>query len=245
MLSRLAWVNVSLVVFNLIPAFPMDGGRVLRALLAMRLSYARATQIAATIGQGLAFLFGFLGLLYNPLLIFIAIFLYMGAAAEAGYAQIKEATAGLQVTEAMSTDFIALPPEAPLEHAVEVLRRTRQSEFPVVGSGGNIVGILTRENLIRGLHSAGPHAQVASVMHANVPTVKYNASFDHAFRVMQECQCPGVGVVGNDGRLIGLLTPETVGEMLMIQSLLPRDGKPSWKRNETPAAKRAVFLHDQ
>jgi Zn-dependent protease len=169
MLSRLAWVNVSLVVFNLIPAFPMDGGRVLRALLAMHLKYARATQIAATVGQALAFLFGFLGLLYNPLLIFIAIFLYMGAAAEASYAHIKEITSGLPVTEAMSADFITLPPEAPLEYAVDVLRRTRQSEFPVVGSAGNIVGILTRENLIRGLHSAGPQAQVASVMHANRP----------------------------------------------------------------------------
>jgi len=231
MLSRLAWVNVSLVVFNLIPAFPMDGGRVLRALLAMRLSYARATQIAASIGQGLAFLFGFLGLLYNPLLIFIAIFLYMGAAAEAGYAQIKEATAGLHVTEAMSTDFITLPPDSPLEHAVEVLRLTRQSEFPVVGPAGDLVGILTRDNLIRGLHSGGPQAQVASVMHANVPVVKYNASFDHAFRLMQDCQCPGVGVVGRDGRLVGLVTPETVGEMLMIKSVLPRDGKPSWRRN--------------
>src|SRR4029079_16816242 len=130
---------------------------------------------------------------------------------------IKEVTSGLPVTEAMSADFITVPPDAPLEYAVEVLRRTRQCEFPVVGSAGNIVGILTRENLIRGLHSAGPQAQVASVMHANVPIVKYNASFEHAFRVMQECECPGVGVVGNDGRLVGLLTPETVGEMLMIQ----------------------------
>src|SRR6476620_6253896 len=161
MLSRLAWVNVSLVVFNLIPAFPMDGGRVLRALLAMKLSYGRATQIAASIGQGLAFLFGFVGLLYNPLLIFIAVFLYMGAAAEANYAQLKDATAGLHVAEAMTTDFIALPPNAPLVQAVEVLRRTRQAEFPVVGPSGELRGILTRDDLIRGLHSATPEAEVA------------------------------------------------------------------------------------
>src|SRR6478672_2778935 len=110
MFSRLAWVNVSLVAFNLIPAFPMDDGRVLRALLAMKLSYGRATQIAASIGQGLAFLFGFVGLFYNPLLIFIAIFIYLGAASEARLAQLKDVTTGLPVSEAMVTHFITLPP---------------------------------------------------------------------------------------------------------------------------------------
>jgi len=236
MLSRLAWVNVWLVLFNLIPAFPMDGGRVLRALLAMNLSHARATQIAASIGQGLAFLFGFIGLFYNPLLIFIAVFLYMGAAAEAGYAQMKEATAGMQIAEAMTANFTSLPPDAPLVQAVELLRRTKQSEFPVVSPSGELRGILTRDDLIRGWQSAGPQAEVASVMHPNIPVVKYSASFDQAFRMMQDCQCPGLGVVGADGRLVGLVTPETIGEMMMMRSLLPRDGKPSWRRNESTAA---------
>src|SRR5262245_24039527 len=160
----------------------------------------------------------------------------MGAAAEAGYAQMKEATAGMQIAEAMTTDFTALPPSAPLVQAVELLRRTRQSEFPVVGPSGELQGILTRDDLIRGWQSAGSEAEVASVMHPNVPVVKYSASFDQAFRLMQDCQCPGLGVVGGDGRLVGLVTPETIGEMMMMRSLLPRDGKPSWRRNESTAA---------
>jgi Zn-dependent protease len=161
LLARLAGVNVMLVVFNLIPAFPMDGGRVLRALLAMRLSYGRATQVAASVGQGVAFLFGFLGLLYNPLLIFIAIFIYLGAASEAGLAQMKEVTTGMPVSEAMVTHFVTLPPDARIERAVEALLRTTQHEFPVVDASGGLAGILTRDDIIRALRETGPGAASA------------------------------------------------------------------------------------
>lgn len=230
MLARLAGVNVMLVVFNLIPAFPMDGGRVLRALLAMRLSYGRATQVAASIGQGIAFLFGFVGLLYNPLLIFIAIFIYLGAAAEAGQAQMKEITTGMPVSEAMITHYLTLPPEARIEQAVEGLLRTTQHEFPVVDAAGRLTGILTRDDIIRALRETGPGAIVTEVMHRGVPVVHHRASFDEAFRRMQECQCPGLGVVDSRGELIGLVTPEAVGEMMMIRSALPHDAKPSWRQ---------------
>jgi Zn-dependent protease/CBS domain-containing protein len=236
MLSKLAWFNVMLVVFNLIPAFPMDGGRVLRALLAMRLSYARATQVAASIGQGIAFLFGFLGLLYNPLLIFIAIFIYMGAASEARLSQLKEVTTGLPVSEAMVTQFITLPPEAPLDRAVEALLRTTQHEFPDVDPAGGLAGILTRDDIIRGLRESGPQTAVADVMHREVPLVQHNACFDEAFRLMQECQCPGLGVVSGERRLVGLITPEAISEMMMIRSVLPHDGTPSWRKEGSAAA---------
>lgn len=129
-LAKLMWINVSLAVFNLVPAFPMDGGRVLRAVLAMRMDYTRATSIAASIGQGLAWVFGFIGLFTNPFLLFIALFVWMGAAQEAGQAQMKSALAGLPVSRVMMTDFRALAPEDTLARAVEHILAGCQQDFP-------------------------------------------------------------------------------------------------------------------
>ena len=112
MLDRLAVVNVFLVLFNMIPAFPMDGGRVLRAALASRLGYVRATEIAATIGQFVAFGLGFLGLFGNPLLIFIAIFVYLAAASEAQLVAVRAMSRGVPVGAAMMTQFATLSPDA-------------------------------------------------------------------------------------------------------------------------------------
>src|SRR6185312_13405409 len=110
LITRLVSINIFLVLFNLIPAFPMDGGRVLRALLAMGLGFGRATQIAASLGQGLAFAFGFLGLFYNPLLIFIAIFVYLAAASEAHSVALRAMSRGVPVSTAMMTQFATLAP---------------------------------------------------------------------------------------------------------------------------------------
>ena len=128
-LARLAAANIFLVIFNMIPAFPMDGGRVLRALLAMRLGGARATRLAASIGQAFAFVLGFLGLFGNPLLVFIAIFVYIAAAGEAQMTAFNEAARGLSVGDAMETRFNAIPVEANLAAAIETLLATAQHEF--------------------------------------------------------------------------------------------------------------------
>ncbi len=110
-IERLLMVNVSLVLFNLIPAFPMDGGRVLRALLAMRMDYTRATQIAATIGRGMALLLGFAGLFSNPFLVFIAFFVWFGAGQEASLVQLKSSVGGISTGRAMLTDYQVLSPQ--------------------------------------------------------------------------------------------------------------------------------------
>jgi Zn-dependent protease len=107
-LERLMVVNLFLVAFNMLPAFPMDGGRVLRAVLAIRMDYTRATQIAANIGQGMAFLFGLVGLFSNPFLIFIALFVWIGAGQEAAMTQMKSALGGIPLERAMITDFRTL-----------------------------------------------------------------------------------------------------------------------------------------
>jgi len=109
-LERLLFANLFLVGFNLIPAFPMDGGRVLRAILAKRMEYARATRISASVGQGLALVFGFLGLFTNPFLVFVALFVWIGAAQETALVEAKSALASISVKDAMISVFRTLSP---------------------------------------------------------------------------------------------------------------------------------------
>jgi Zn-dependent protease len=219
--DRLVMANVFLVLFNLIPAFPMDGGRVLRAALASRLGYTRATEIAATIGQWLAFGLGFAGLFGNPLLIFIAIFVYLAAASESQLVSVRAMSRGVPVGAAMITQFSTLTPNAPIDEAIETLLRTTQNEFPVVDDAGRPVGVLGRNELIRALKQRGPDALVQDAMTAPVPTIGHRAWLDEAFRILQEKSAPAVGVVDGTGRLVGLITSETIGEMLMVRDALP------------------------
>src|SRR5256885_11145023 len=151
LIAQLLTINILMLLFNLLPAFPMDGGRVLRALLATRLSYARATQIAATVGQGFAFVFGFIGLIWNPFLIFIAFFVYIGASQEAALAQMKDVSRRFPVSSAMVREFRTLPENATLEEAVDALLATSQHDFPVVDETGTVAGVLTRHRLILAL----------------------------------------------------------------------------------------------
>ncbi|MGE5535208.1 MAG: site-2 protease family protein, partial [Acidobacteriota bacterium] len=140
LVDRLAVVNIFLVLFNLIPAFPMDGGRVLRALLATRLGYVRATEIAAAIGQFVAFVLGFIGLMYNPILIFIAIFVYLAASSESHMVALRSVSRGVPVSHAMMTRFATLTPDVNVDQAVQMLLATSQGEFPVVDAAGRPVG---------------------------------------------------------------------------------------------------------
>jgi Zn-dependent protease/CBS domain-containing protein len=222
MVDRLAAVNLFLAVFNMIPAFPMDGGRVLRALLSIRLGFVRATDVAATIGQWVAFGLGFLGLFYNPMLIFIAIFVYLAAASEARLVSLRAMSRGVPVSSAMMTQFATLAPEAHIDEAVETLLRTSQSEFPVVDSTGRLVGFLGRDGMIRALKQLGPDARVAEAMVAQVPTIGYRQTLDEAFRILQAKSAPAVGVLDATGRLVGLVTPETLGEMLLVGEAMPQ-----------------------
>jgi stage IV sporulation protein FB len=226
MIDRLAAVNLFLAVFNMIPAFPMDGGRVLRALLATRLGYVRATEIAAFIGQGVAFALGFFGLLStNPILIFIAIFVYLAASAEAHMVAIRAMSHGVPVSAAMMTQFATLAPEAHVDEAVQTLLHTSQSEFPVIDAAGKPVGLLGRGDLIRALKELGPDARVGDAMSTKLPTIGHRSCLEEAFRLLQEKSAAAVAVTDATGRLVGLVTSETVGEMLMLQRALPKGAR--------------------
>ena len=166
-IERLMVVNVILVVFNMIPAFPMDGGRVVRALLAMRLEYTKATQIAASLGQGIAFLLGFIGLFTNPLLVFTALFVWMGAAQESSMVQIKSSLGGIPVSRAMLTDFRTVSPRDALAYVIELILSGSQQDFPVV-EGGRAVGVLTRGDLHIALQRHGQAALVGALMRRDI-----------------------------------------------------------------------------
>jgi len=217
-ISQIFWVNIGLAVFNLLPAFPMDGGRVLRALLAMRMDYVRATQIAAGIGQGMAWLFGLLGLLFNPFLVFIALFVWIGAAQEASMVQMRAALDGIPVRNAMITDFRTLELDDPLSRAVEHILAGFQQDFPVL-ENGRPVGVLTRNDLAAGLAQRGPDARVGDVMHRGCATTDPREMLQVAFARLQDQDCHVLPVV-QDGRLLGLLTGDNVAEVLMIKEAL-------------------------
>jgi stage IV sporulation protein FB len=229
LLARLFWVNVTLVLFNLIPAFPMDGGRVLRALLGYRLGHRRATEIAAQVGQFVAFGLGLWGLLGGgPLLVFVALFVWLGAGAESQAVKMRDLSRGMIVADAMITRFEQLPVTAPISEAVELLLRTSQTDFPVVDGGDRLRGILTRSDMIRALQSAGPDSPVLEAMQREVPVVQHRAPLEDALTVMQQASGP-VGVVDGTGRLVGLLTQENLGEMMMVEAARgqrPRGGNP-------------------
>jgi len=225
-LARLAAVNVFLVLFNLLPAFPMDGGRVVRALLATRMDYARATNIAARLGQFMAFVFGFVGLFWNPFLIFIALFVWIGAAQESGLVQMKSALGGLSMQRVMITDFRTLAPTDPLSRAVEYILAGFQQDFPVVEANDKIVGVLTRADLIPALATRGQTTLVGEVMQREFQTADPLEMAEGVFARLQECNCTSLPVLSK-GRLVGILTAENLGEFLMIQTAL---------RGETKAA---------
>ena len=221
-IQRLMLTNLVLVGFNLIPAFPMDGGRVLRALLAMRMEYTNATQIAASIGQALALVFGFIGLFSNPFLIFIAFFVWIGAQNEAKMVRMKSALEGIPVSHAMLTSFETLSPDQTLNTVIDHILSTDQKHFPVI-SDGQVIGILSEVGLLEGLRKKGEATLVVDVMDNSFQTAHPNEMVEIAFARLNECNCHTMPVL-QEGGVVGLITMDNIGELIRIQSMLNRRG---------------------
>jgi Zn-dependent protease/CBS domain-containing protein len=217
-LTQVMAVNVWLVAFNLLPAFPMDGGRVLRALLARRMEYTQATQVAAQIGQGMAFLFGLVGLFYDPFLLFIALFVWMGASEEAAMVQMRTSLGGIPVQRVMLTDFRTLTADDTLASAVEHILAGWQQDFPVV-FGDHVLGMLTRDDLVRTLAQHGSNVPVRDAMRREVEFVDSHDMLERAITALRKGPSRSIPVLHN-GRLVGMLTMDNVGEFIMIQSAL-------------------------
>lgn len=215
-LSQLMWLNLWIVAFNLLPAFPMDGGRVLRSLLAIRMGRRRATVIAANIGQAMAILFGIVGFFINPFLIFIAIVVYLGAQAEASQVEMQSVLNGLKVRDGMMTRFQTLAARDPLSKAVEELLAGSQHDFPVLRDGF-LVGILRREDLIKALADGKHSAIIADVMRRDCGPVEEMDALSPALEEMSRNQRFTAPVMSG-AQIVGLLTMENIGELVLVNS---------------------------
>jgi len=227
LVAQLFGWNLVIVVFNLIPAFPMDGGRVLRALLAMRLDYVRATRIAANVGQVIALLFAILGVLGNPFLLLIALFVFLGAGQESAFVQMRSAFDGVPVSRAMIRDFKALQASDPISKAVDLLLDGHQQDFPVLaGSNGDPpIGILTRADLLKALAERRTDIRVGDVARTPCGIASPHEMLEEVLQRMQESGQNAVPVVEPGRGIVGMVTLENVGEYAMVQAALHRAAK--------------------
>jgi Zn-dependent protease len=224
-LMQLMWINVFMAAFNLLPGYPMDGGRVLRALLAMRMAPERATQIAARVGQGVAVIFGMVGLFYNSFLIVIALFIWLGAQVEHSVSRMKVALAGLSVRDGMITDFRSVLPTDPLSRAVDITLSGFQQDFPVMDDA-RLLGILTHADVLKGLAERGKSALVQEAMRRDFDTANPSEPIDGALTRMRQGACRILVVVENE-KVIGLLTVGNIGELLALEAAGHEIGQPA------------------
>lgn len=220
LLPYLATTNLFLAGFNLLPAFPMDGGRILRALLASVMPYGRATFLAVRVGQALAWMLGLLGLLSRDVfLILIALFVYAGATQEGRIAQLKTALAGLRVRQAYSHSPQAVHPEDPLGQVVDLMLEGFQADFPVCEEG-RLVGMLTHTGILRALKEYGPQVPVHQVMQRDFPIAGPDDDLFEIQQRMSELGAEAVPVV-DAGAFLGLLTRQDLEEAYRLVTVYP------------------------
>ena len=213
-LAQLMWINLSLAAFNLLPGFPMDGGRVLRALLATRLNSERATQIAARVGQVVAVLLGLAGLFLSPVLMILAVFVWMGAQAEHSMSAMKSALVGVEVRHGMVSVFESLCPRDALSRAVELTVSRNQQDFPVL-QGEQLVGILSHSDLLSALAARGPRSFVVESMRTTFDFVAPNEPLEAVLLRMRQGETRVVMVV-DQAKLVGLLSLANVGDLVAL-----------------------------
>jgi len=217
----MGYINVALAVFNLIPAFPMDGGRVLRGLLATRLGAVRATDVASTIGQVFAIGFFILGFISNPFLILIAVFIFFGASGEAQMVRQRETARGLSVADVMGTErrTETVSPYNNFGQVLDAVIHGYQTDFPVVEEDGRLVGMLTRSEIFAAVHSPDLYSSVRDLMRTDYPTITPDADlFADGNRLLQESGLRAIPVVKND-ELVGMFTVEDVGQANLLRDL--------------------------
>lgn len=219
-LAALAGVNLWLVLFNMLPAFPMDGGRVLREALTMGVGTIRATRIAAGIGQAMAVGMAFLGVFTSPMLLLIALYVWLAAAAEVIEVEGRVALAGLPVSATMERRFVVFAPGQLLIEAARELLAGSQRDFPVTATGDpgdRVVGVLTRDDLVRTLARDGAGARVDHAMRVDVPTIGEGDPAEAAVAAMRANRCRSLPVLRQD-RLVGIVTADGIAEFMSLHA---------------------------
>ncbi len=217
-LVQLFWVNVSLALFNLLPAFPMDGGRVLRALLSLRLGRARATEIAARLGQAMAMALGFVGLFASPVLVFVALFVWAGAQGENEAVHVRELLRGLRVRDVMVEPVARVRADATAGQIAATIVHGLQDHFPVVDGAGALVGTLGIVELVTAIAARGPDVAAAEIMRPACTAAPADA-LDETLQRMQSEEAQAIVVVDR-GSVRGLLTLSHLGEFVALEEAM-------------------------
>ena len=218
LLNRLAYVNLLLAVFNMIPAFPMDGGRVFRALLCLKMDRVKATKVAAFAGQVVAVGLGFLGLTTgNPILVLIAVFVFVAANAESQDVAMRSVARRVLARDAMITEFHALTPSDTLNTAAQAVIHTTQHEFPVLDADGALLGFVTRNRLFAALAEDRPRSDPATaIMESDIPQVALTNGLNKVLEGLHK-GAPAVAVCTRSGQMVGYITRENIGELMVIR----------------------------
>jgi Zn-dependent protease/CBS domain-containing protein len=209
------WINLALAGFNILPAFPMDGGRVLRALLALRIGYRRATRVAVGFGHAFALGFAYYGIIkMNIILIAIAVFIYIAASNEELQSDVKETLKKFRVCDILPRDFASLAPGTTLAKVLETVFHSHQEDFPVVEAGA-MCGFITRQDIMKGVHSRGTGSTVRDIMRTKIPRLKETDSLMKAQAVMQASGVRALPVL-DGGRVKGVVTLEDIGRVYSL-----------------------------
>jgi Zn-dependent protease/CBS domain-containing protein len=217
--SALLRINIVLVMFNMIPAFPMDGGRVVRALLATRLPYAMATLIAARIGQAIAIAFvvaSFTDFEFaSPMLLVIGMFVFMGAQQELNFARLRQSAQSVRVADAMLGRFEVLPDDLRVGELASRLLISNQEVFIFADDDMLYRGLALREELVQGVRQL-PEGAFAQSLSRNVSPVRANASMHEVLEVMQKSQEPFLPVINGAGQVVGLVGIDQMQELVRL-----------------------------
>jgi len=214
-LAHIYWINLVLAVFNMIPAFPMDGGRILRAILSYRMNRRKATAIAVRLGHIFALMFAYFGIVYGHIfLLIIAVFVYMAASSEGFRVEVDETIKYYTAGDVLAADFVHIDSETTLAKVLELIFHTHQEDYPVM-KDGRLEGLLTRKEIIRGIHQIGKEATSGEIMRRDVPSVKTTERLHAVQKAMRKYNTSALAVK-KKGTIVGVITQDDINRVFVI-----------------------------